>query len=119
MKDKTTAALLAFFLGGFGVHRFYLGQTGTGFLCLIFFWTFIPAFIALIDFIIFLTMSPENFNRKYNPSFTQNQVINHYMSTPNVNVKDVAAEIKNLHSLKEKGIISDQEFEDAKNKLLS
>ena len=28
MKDKTTAALLAFFLGGFGVHKFYLGEKG-------------------------------------------------------------------------------------------
>lgn len=29
-KSKGTAALLAFFLGGFGVHNFYLGQKGRG-----------------------------------------------------------------------------------------
>lgn len=29
-KSKTTAALLAFFLGGFGVHNFYMGQKGRG-----------------------------------------------------------------------------------------
>jgi hypothetical protein len=29
-KSKTTAALLAFFLGAFGAHRFYLGYTGVG-----------------------------------------------------------------------------------------
>lgn len=29
-KSKTTASLLAFFLGGFGVHNFYLGQKGRG-----------------------------------------------------------------------------------------
>ncbi len=29
-KDPMTAALLCFFLGGFGVHRFYLGQTQLG-----------------------------------------------------------------------------------------
>ncbi|SPT53543.1 TM2 domain [Actinomyces bovis] len=29
-KSKTTAALLAFFLGGFGVHNFYRGQTSRG-----------------------------------------------------------------------------------------
>lgn len=64
-KSKIAAALLAFFLGGFGVHKFYLGQIGQGILYLIFFWTFIPAVIAFIEFIIFLTMSDDAFNRKY------------------------------------------------------
>ncbi|HEX2573335.1 MAG TPA: TM2 domain-containing protein, partial [Polyangia bacterium] len=43
MKDKNTAAILAFTLGGIGVHRFYLGQTGMGIVYLLFCWTFIPA----------------------------------------------------------------------------
>ena len=30
-KSKTTAALLAFFLGGIGAHNFYRGQMGRGF----------------------------------------------------------------------------------------
>ena len=29
-KNPTTAAILCFFLGGFGAHRFYLGQTQLG-----------------------------------------------------------------------------------------
>ena len=29
-KQKIVAFLLAFFLGGFGVHNFYLGKTGMG-----------------------------------------------------------------------------------------
>ena len=29
-KNKVTAALLAFFLGGLGIHRFYVGKTGSG-----------------------------------------------------------------------------------------
>lgn len=66
MKSKSTAGLLAFFLGGLGVHRFYLGQVGRGFLYLIFCWTLIPVFIALIDAIVFWTMSEQAFNEKYN-----------------------------------------------------
>ncbi|MBH0071340.1 NINE protein [Pseudoalteromonas sp. NZS127] len=59
------AALLAVFLGGFGVHKFYLGQIGLGFIYLLFFWTAIPAIIAFVEFIILLTMSDEAFNNKY------------------------------------------------------
>lgn len=29
-QKKTTAALLCFFLGNFGIHRFYVGKFGTG-----------------------------------------------------------------------------------------
>lgn len=64
-KTKIAAALFAFFLGGFGAHKFYLGQIGLGFVYLIFCWTFIPAIIAFIEFILFLTMSDETFNQKY------------------------------------------------------
>lgn len=64
-KNKIAAALLAFFLGGFGIHKFYLGQVGLGILYLLFCWTFIPAIIAFIEFILLLTMSDETFNMKY------------------------------------------------------
>ncbi|HEX9980934.1 MAG TPA: TM2 domain-containing protein [Flavobacterium sp.] len=74
MKSKFTTAILAFLLGGFGIHRFYLGQTGKGFLCLLFCWTFIPAVIAFFDFFIFLFMSENTFNMKYNNAgFYSNQ----------------------------------------------
>lgn len=64
-KSRVAAALLAFFLGGFGVHKFYLGKVGQGFLYLIFFWTFIPAVVAFVEFIIYLVMSDQEFARKY------------------------------------------------------
>ncbi len=48
-KDATVAILLALFLGGFGAHKFYLGKTGAGILYLLFCWTLIPSFVALIE----------------------------------------------------------------------
>ncbi|MDC0161246.1 TM2 domain-containing protein [Marine Group III euryarchaeote] len=64
-KSKLAAVLFAFFLGGLGGHKFYLGQTGLGILYLVFFWTFIPALIALIEMIMLLVMSDEEFAEKY------------------------------------------------------
>ncbi|MDR2195988.1 MAG: NINE protein [Gallionellaceae bacterium] len=67
-KSRIAAALFAFFLGGFGIHKFYLGQIGLGIVYLIFCWTFIPAFVAFIEGVLFLTMSDETFNQKYGQS---------------------------------------------------
>jgi len=64
-KNRIAAALLAFFLGAFGVHKFYLGKIGQGFLYLLFCWTFIPSIVAFVEFIIYLCMSDEDFARKY------------------------------------------------------
>lgn len=48
-KDVTAAILLAFFLGSFGAHRFYLGEIGLGILYVCFCWTFIPHIVALVE----------------------------------------------------------------------
>lgn len=66
MKNKKTTAILAFFLGGIGVHRFYLGQTGKGILSILFCWTFIPLIIGLYDCIFFTLMGNEYFEVTYN-----------------------------------------------------
>ena len=65
MSRRSKAILLALFLGGFGVHRFYLNKVGQGILSLLFFWTFIPALIAIIDVIRYALMSNEAFDAKY------------------------------------------------------
>ena len=64
-KSKTAAALLAFFLGGIGIHKFYLGQSGAGIVYLLFCWTLIPSIVAFIEFIILLAMSDAEFDRKF------------------------------------------------------
>ena len=68
-KSRTTAALLAFFLGGLGIHKFYLGQTGMGILYLVLTISIIgilftgPA--SLVDFIRYLVMSDDEFYQRY------------------------------------------------------
>lgn len=48
-KNPTTAVLLALFLGGIGIHKFYLNKVGLGIVYLLFCWTYIPAIIAFIE----------------------------------------------------------------------
>ena len=64
-KTKLVASLLAIFLGGFGVHKFYLGDKGLGVLYLVFFWTFIPAIVGFIEGVLWLTQSNEVWLAKY------------------------------------------------------
>lgn len=71
---KLPAALLAFFLGCFGAHKFYLGYTGQGLIMLLVFLfgfilvgipSLVIGVIAFIEFIIYLTKSEEDFERTY------------------------------------------------------
>lgn len=71
MKEKNVAGILALFLGGFGVHRFYLGQTGLGVFYLIFCWLPLIWILGLIDAIVFFSMDKEAFDLKYNRNFYQ------------------------------------------------
>ncbi|MEN0037539.1 MAG: NINE protein [Cellvibrio sp.] len=63
-KSKVTAGFLAFFLGGFGAHRFYLGQWW-GIFYVIFWATLIPSIVALVESFVFWFSSNERWNQKY------------------------------------------------------
>lgn len=65
-KSKVVAALLAFFLGWAGGHKFYLNRSGQGILYLIFSWTMVPAIISMIEAVLYLCMSDSEFALKYN-----------------------------------------------------
>ncbi|RZJ25841.1 MAG: TM2 domain-containing protein [Brevundimonas sp.] len=73
-KNKIVAALLAFFLGWLGIHKFYLGKTTAGIimlLCGTIGWVLLAippmviGLIAFIEFIIYLVKSDEDFHRDY------------------------------------------------------
>lgn len=48
-KSVTSGVILALLFGGFGIHKFWLGNVAVGMLYLVFCWTFIPGIVALID----------------------------------------------------------------------
>ena len=65
LKSRWTAALLALFLGGFGVHKFYVGRSGWGLLYFLFSWTLVPAGIALLEALSYLSFrNDEDFTRR-------------------------------------------------------
>lgn len=116
MKSKITAALLCFFLGFFGAHKFYLNKPGLGtvyLLTALFGWIilFIPTIIlsvvVLIDFIIILTKDEKDLQPNSNSN------------TVHVSPSNAIESINQLKALHEKGTITDAEFEEKKAKLLN
>ena len=65
MKNRLLTIVLAVFLGGLGIHRFYLGNYIMGAVYLIFSWTGIPTIIACVEALYFLVIGEQEFNHKY------------------------------------------------------
>lgn len=65
-KSQTVATVLAAFLGGLGIHRFYLRRPISGVLYLLFCWTGIPSFAAFIEMLIYAFTSQQSWANKYN-----------------------------------------------------
>lgn len=111
VKDKTVAVVLAFFVGGFGGHKFYLGNNVAGVLYLLFSWTLIPSVIAFFDFLGLLLMSEQAFQAQYNPGMLQPGRILRA-------AKDVTGAIEDLKRLYDMGAITAEEYEEKRQKLL-
>lgn len=139
MRSKTTAAVLAFFLGGFGIHKFYLGRGGQGFLYLLFCWTFIPGVIALLETLLLVFMSEHEFNLRYNPHLIPRysphllpvraapqqiaqsvtiHVPDSVRAAPAASGPTVAEQIRQLADLRTAGHLTDEEFVAQKQRLL-
>lgn len=118
MKNKTTAALLAFFLGGLGVHKFYLGESGLGILYLVFCWTFIPSIIAFFEFIILLTMADNVFDAKYNRGLVGTSTSPTMPAGGGESSKDKASTLGELKKLYESGVITAEEYDEKRRKIL-
>jgi uncharacterized membrane protein len=68
----------------------------------------IPGILALIDFIRLLCMSDDDFNKEYNPDMQPAQPSNISKSK----------ELESLFALKEKGAITEDEYEAKKKEIL-
>jgi TM2 domain-containing membrane protein YozV len=110
MKNRIAAALLAFFLGSLGIHKFYLGKNVEGVLYLLFSWTFIPAILALFDFIGLLITSDEVFDARHNPKTR--------LLLASRTAQDITAAIADLQRLYEIGAVTAEEYEVKRQKLL-
>ncbi len=115
MKNKIVAALLAFFVGGFGIHKFYLGEGGAGILYLLFCWTLIPGILAFFDFLFILLMSDQRFDAKYN------NIIDYkppYSKLHKESARNKVAILTDLKKLYDSGIITAEEYEQKRRKYL-
>lgn len=63
--SKGIYIMLALFLGGAGVHKFYAGKWIMGILYLLFSWTYIPIIISLFDVIIAILKPSDEYGRIY------------------------------------------------------
>ncbi len=63
-KSKIVAGILALILGTFGIHKFYLEKFGNGVMYLLFCWTGIPTLFGLVECIMYLSESDEEFQER-------------------------------------------------------
>lgn len=70
-RNKLVAALLAFFFGPLGIHRFYTGRTGSGIVMLVLTVMVVGLIVtipwALVDTVRYLMMTNGEFDRRYAP----------------------------------------------------
>ncbi|ACK65025.1 TM2 domain containing protein [Rippkaea orientalis PCC 8801] len=109
-KNRLIAVIITFFGGGFGLHKFYLGENFMGILYLIFSWAFIPSILAFFDFLGLLFMENRAFDEKYNYRYLN--------LTQSESSKDKTTALIDLKKLYDQGVITAEEFEENRRKIL-
>lgn len=64
-RSRLIAAFLAIVFGSFGLHKFYLGKVLLGLIYLFFFWSFVSGILGVIEGVMYLLMSDQEFQKKY------------------------------------------------------
>lgn len=67
MKSRVKAMWLAFLLGTFGAHHFYMGNKTAGVISCVFCWTAIPTIVSIINGIMYARVTDKQFNIMYVP----------------------------------------------------
>ena len=119
MKDRTVAILLCFFVGGFGIHKFYLGNNVAGIIYLLFCWTFVPSIIAFFEFLGLCFMPDREFNARFN--YVDPNLMSGGYQPPVLPVrssKDATSTLYELKKMYEDGIITAEEYEVKRRKML-
>ena len=96
--NKKIVGVLAIFLGGVGIHKFYMKKKTQGALYAMFCYTLIPGLLGIIEGIRYLVMSQEEFSFRYCNSVTMKVGTevegNGNKALPNASGGNVAKEIE-------------------------
>lgn len=146
MKSKFTAGILCLLVGGLGIHEFYLGDTKKGIYYIIAFIICAVTGFGAILYLIFqigvaihyFTMDQKKFDEKYNPSLKthtpypgfgtiqyvddqgyQTQKQEAAALQADASKKSKILQLKELKHLLDEGLISQEEFDTKKQKILN
>ena len=116
-KNVAIALLLWFFLGfGFGAHNYYLNRFGIGIAQLILFVIGVLTFLLGIGIIILIGLGIWWLvDLIYVFKYTDSSTVISLNSSSNINQLD---ELEKLHNLFEKGVITKEEFDNKKQKII-